>query len=35
MSACILKDTEKYTIYMGVPAKPKGSSLDNIVSDKL
>ena len=35
MSACILKDTEKYTIYMGIPAKPKGSAIENIVSDKL
>lgn len=28
MSACITKDTEPWTIYMGVPAKPAGSSLE-------
>jgi len=33
MSACILKDTEPYTIYVGVPAKEKGKSTD--IADKL
>lgn len=33
MSACILKDTQPYTIYVGIPAKEKGNSND--ISDKL
>ncbi len=28
MSACITKNTDCWTVYMGVPAKPAGSSLD-------
>ena len=32
MGACLTKNTEPYTVYMGVPAKSNGSSLDNRVS---
>lgn len=28
MSACITKNTQPWTVYMGVPAKPAGSSLE-------
>ncbi|MCS6893083.1 MAG: acetyltransferase [Deltaproteobacteria bacterium] len=28
MSACVTKDTEPWTIYVGVPARPVGSSLE-------
>jgi sugar O-acyltransferase (sialic acid O-acetyltransferase NeuD family) len=35
MGACLTKDTEPYTVYMGVPAKFKGSSLVEAVSSSL
>lgn len=35
MSACVLKDTDPYFIYIGVPAKPKGISNDISVMNNL
>jgi len=35
MSACVTKDTEPYTIYMGLPAKPMGKSDDEKVANSL
>jgi len=35
MSACVVKDTQEYTIYMGVPAKEKGSSSIEAVANSL
>jgi len=35
MGACLTKDTDPFTVYMGVPAKSKGSSLEKAVSMNL
>lgn len=35
MGACLTKNTEEYTVYVGVPAKPCGRSDDENISNKL
>lgn len=35
MGSCLTKDTEEYTVYLGVPAKPKGKSDDENICNKL
>lgn len=35
MGSCLTKDTEKYTLFLGVPAKPKGRSDDENICNKL
>ena len=35
MGSCLTKSTEQYTIYMGVPAKPSGSSNEDKVKNSL
>jgi len=35
MGACVTEDTKEYTIYLGLPAKPKGRSDDENISNKL
>ena len=35
MSASLIKNTEEYTVYMGVPAKPKGRSNEEKIAMSL
>ena len=35
MSSCITKNTDEYTVYLGIPAKPIGKSDDEKFSNKL
>lgn len=35
MGSCLTKNTDEYTVYLGVPAKPRGRSDDENISNKL